>query len=316
MTIRNQPTMTFSKFADLVMADPSESQDESHSHGAPAPVFGSFTSHSSGERKYTPAVVAAAIRHVHPTLRLTMTKTMSCDLIAFAAAGQAKATLSCRQTDTIMERIFAAPKRRYDDEGGEFRDDVVFACYNYEFESESFLLYVTDCRDGDNSRFKMNFILSENKRTHSQEEGKEGGQKSVDDLIQAATRWGLALHEEVLVFDQGMWQKDKELWKSVQKASWDDVILEEGRKTSLIKDINGFFNGEANYKEFAVPWKVRVSLHISAEPLLTTYNREGSYFMGHREMGKQCKPGLCTFDTKSDPTVLVRLKLLCIASQG
>jgi len=57
------------------------------------------------------------------------------------------------------------------------------------------------------------------------------------------------------VFDQGMWQKDKELWKSVQKATWDDVILEEDRKTSLIKDIDGFFNGEANYKEFAVPWK-------------------------------------------------------------
>lgn len=52
------------------------------------------------------------------------------------------------------------------------------------------------------------------------------------------------------------WQKDKELYKAVAKSNWDDVILDAGKKKALIDDVDSFFNGEENYKEFAVPWKV------------------------------------------------------------
>lgn len=52
-----------------------------------------------------------------------------------------------------------------------------------------------------------------------------------------------------------MWQKNKELYDNVQKASWDDVILEKEKKDSLIKDVIGFFDAESRYSEFGVPWK-------------------------------------------------------------
>ena len=81
-------------------------------------------------------------------------------------------------------------------------------------------------------------------------------QNKADDLIAAAASWTQELHDEVLVFDQGYWQKNKELWQNVQKASWDDVILKKARKEAIIEEVMGFFSAEEKYKEFNVPWKV------------------------------------------------------------
>jgi hypothetical protein len=49
--------------------------------------------------------------------------------------------------------------------------------------------------------------------------------------------------------------KSRELWESVQKASWSDVILDESMKQSLIGDVEGFDERDT-YREFSVPWKV------------------------------------------------------------
>lgn len=69
--------------------------------------------------------------------------------------------------------------------------------------------------------------------------------------------WGAQLHEEILVFNQGYWQKDHALWEEIQKSSWKDVILKEEFKLAIQNDISRFFDSEAVYKDLAVPWKVR-----------------------------------------------------------
>ena len=70
-------------------------------------------------------------------------------------------------------------------------------------------------------------------------------------------RWQMELHGEVLVFDQGYWSPNKELWENVQKSNWADVILEKEKKETIIEDVIGFFDAEDRYAEFGVPWKVR-----------------------------------------------------------
>ena len=44
-------------------------------------------------------------------------------------------------------------------------------------------------------------------------------------------------HEEVLVFDQGYWQKNKELYQNIQKSNWEDVILGKERKKAIISKL-------------------------------------------------------------------------------
>ena len=76
------------------------------------------------------------------------------------------------------------------------------------------------------------------------------------DLFVAAGGWVQALHDEIWVFNQGFWDKDEGLWEEVQKADWKDVILNEDFKTTLQKDIFGFFSSERIYLDLQIPWKV------------------------------------------------------------
>jgi len=74
-------------------------------------------------------------------------------------------------------------------------------------------------------------------------------------LLLSSFSYTYQLHEEILVFVHGNWNKDHGLWVDVQKADWDDVILEKEFKKQVQGDINGFFSSEAIYKDLAIPWK-------------------------------------------------------------
>jgi transitional endoplasmic reticulum ATPase len=95
------------------------------------------------------------------------------------------------------------------------------------------------------------FILIKETEVGSEAEAQE----KADALIKAASSWAQELHNEVLVFDQGFWQKNRELWQNVQKAEWEDVILEKEKKEAIIEDILGFFDAQDKYEEYQVPWK-------------------------------------------------------------
>lgn len=305
MTIRTQanpPRML--SFSDLSTMNPSShlaSQPTTTSaHDSPdngttgvRPVFKAYEHQLSGQRNYTSGVIATTIQKLYPKHHLTISSAgnmfvglvaSTTDLIGFAAAGHASAVLAGDEAGRILERSFLPPARRYDEDGGEFADTVIFAAFDYVYQGKKFLLYVADCRDGENYRMKNNYLLTppeeeedvagegkgkekEGRRDEEEDEvelytgrktARVGPGAAADALIEAATKWGLALHEEILLFDQGNWTKDKELWKSIQKASWDDVILDEGKKKTLIDDVDSFFGGAKHYEEFSVPWKVCV----------------------------------------------------------
>ena len=82
------------------------------------------------------------------------------------------------------------------------------------------------------------------------------------DLLVAAGGWSQALHDEVWVFEQGYWRRDAGLWQEVQKANWADVILDEEFKTTLQKDVFGFFSSERVYLDLQIPWKVWSPPHV------------------------------------------------------
>jgi transitional endoplasmic reticulum ATPase len=88
-----------------------------------------------------------------------------------------------------------------------------------------------------------------------------GHNPSTDALLLSAGKWTSQLHEEIFVFDDGYWEKSTELWKSVSGASWSDVILDPEMKKNLIEDVQGFFDNQRLYADFAVPWKRGVILH-------------------------------------------------------
>lgn len=222
-------------------------------HPSRSEVEDDFLGNSKGSRQYTEGLIVDSIRRNHPNHLLSVVPSPACNLLAF---GQARddVKLSPHGTAGLKERIFTPPARRYNDEsGGAFVEQVKFGCYDYVFRGTHFLLYVVEGSETGMYNSKYNYLLLPEDAAAG---SKISGQDLSDELIESATKWAQELHDEVLVFDQGYWQKNTELWQNIQKSEWEDVILEKEKKEAIIEDIIGFFDGEDRYEEFNVPWKV------------------------------------------------------------
>lgn len=217
-----------------------------------------FIDHSSATRVATEVTILHAIRQSHPRRHVSVTDG-GCDLIAYASAGKAKATLQAEGDKLYSERIFQSPGRRSERSSGTLKDRVMFGEYAYEWEKNDFTVFYAQWVLPFRGSYTRYFII-ENQQAPWLAQNKGS---VTDKLISAATLWCNEIHDEIYVYDQSMWTKSKDLWKSVQKSTWEDVILDEPTKQVLMHDIEGFYDREDAYEEFGVPWKVLLNLRHS-----------------------------------------------------
>ena len=212
-------------------------------------VFNDFQKYSSYPRVSPEDAIVSMLREHYPGYSVIVTPKET-GIISFANAGQAKAKLA--KTNGVMFRTHKPAKGRSANDPGELKDKVLFGKYDYRWNNNTFIVYAAEWREYYRTH-KVTCIL------HELEKGDivTGRSLAADELIAAASRYTNDTHDEVYMYDQEVWTKNKELWGSVQKSSWDDVILNSEMKAALIQDVEGFFDCEEEYKEFAVPWKVR-----------------------------------------------------------
>ncbi|KAB8338961.1 hypothetical protein FH972_021901 [Carpinus fangiana] len=208
-----------------------------------------YYEHSHAPRINTDTVLVESLKRQYPQLELTVVESIPCDLLSYAAStGQAKVTPIIDAKEPLSEPLswttFAPPARRMDGAQGLVVEKLKFGKFLYAWKEHDFILYVANGRDGSNyfPAVVNQYLLGP----------VDGDSKS---LISDCGAWALALHDEIWVFDGGMWQKDSALYKSVQKASWKDVILDESMKEALQDDVNRFFDSRERYSRLRVPWK-------------------------------------------------------------
>ncbi|CZS90402.1 hypothetical protein WAI453_004190 [Rhynchosporium graminicola] len=227
-------------------------RDPAHRRGGEGggSVADDFFKNSSGKRLFTEGYIVGAIRTQYPKHHLTISPTYASDLLAFGASS-GDVTYFARDVDkALLERLFVPPARRYNDEtGGGFTEHVSFASYDYVYKGDAFLLYVVKGQETAFGTVTYNYVLVD------EADSKVTAQKKTDGLLAAAAKWQMELHGEVLVFDQGYWHPNKDLYDNIQKSNWEDVILDKEKKDTIIEDVIGFFDAEERYKEFGVPWK-------------------------------------------------------------
>ena len=81
-------------------------------------------------------------------------------------------------------------------------------------------------------------------------------QKTVGhNLISDVYRWAGSLKDEIWVFQDGYWSKDKSLWNSICSANPDTLVLESEFLDSLCMDTRTFFENSKIYQKLGVPWK-------------------------------------------------------------
>ena len=222
-------------------------------------AWGDWKKHCSVPRTNTILTILNSLRQCYPEYIVTIASNSS-GLTRYAEKN-AESVLDEVDENFILARKYRAGDRRAGVESGELQDDVKFGKYQVTWKNHDFIIYYTEWVEPYvfQHREQYYFILYE----RSKLQDNESRPQAVDDLIAASTKWNLELHNEVWVFDQEQWVKNEKLWRSVNKSNWDDVILDPAMKKALISDVEGFFDNEAEYREFAVPFKRGIILHGS-----------------------------------------------------
>jgi hypothetical protein len=76
-----------------------------------------------------------------------------------------------------------------------------------------------------------------------------------DEFFSEVCKFNSEIRDEVLVFEGGTWSKNEELFKSIQGATLDTLVLPFGLKNDLVEDVTGFFGARELYEEHGVPHK-------------------------------------------------------------
>ncbi len=237
------------------MAAPSaEGASKVNGNNDTAKAFKLYTDHFDSHEPSNTVALLTGLRAMYPGSHVTNVSSSPCDLLGFAKAGHAQATLDRSDESYHLQRNYTADVRR---SVGSLTDKVLFGKYDYFWHERRYVVYRAEWEDQTQGAVSTQFIVT----PPSTAVDAEGHSTMADKLITAAAKWGRDLHDEIWVFDRGQWQKSRELWESVRTSSWNDVILDPAMKKALVSDIEGFFDREKLYKSFGVPWKRGVIFH-------------------------------------------------------
>jgi hypothetical protein len=67
--------------------------------------------------------------------------------------------------------------------------------------------------------------------------------------------WSSEVRGEVLVFQDGEWTKNNELFHAIKTASFDNLVLHDRLKQEIQNDFAQFFLSREIYERYRVPWK-------------------------------------------------------------
>lgn len=75
------------------------------------------------------------------------------------------------------------------------------------------------------------------------------------DFFEHVCRYHSTVKGEVLVFQEGHWHSDEDLYGSIQSSDYEEVVLHGDLKQQIVGDIELFFSQQHMYERFRIPWK-------------------------------------------------------------
>ena len=76
-----------------------------------------------------------------------------------------------------------------------------------------------------------------------------------EDFFSQVCQWSSEVRGEVLVFQDGDWTKNKELFQAIKLATFQNLILRDTLKRELQDDFAQFFRSREVYERYRIPWK-------------------------------------------------------------
>ena len=79
--------------------------------------------------------------------------------------------------------------------------------------------------------------------------------KLAEEFFDAVCEWSCEVRGEILVYQDGCFEKDKQLFDSIKSATFDNLVLPESLKQQIQNDFQQFFNSRELYEQYGIPWK-------------------------------------------------------------
>jgi len=76
-----------------------------------------------------------------------------------------------------------------------------------------------------------------------------------EDFFKAVCAWSCEVRGEILVFQDGFFEKDQQLFDSIKSATFENLILPEKLKQHIHDDFQRFLNSREVYERYGIPWK-------------------------------------------------------------
>jgi AAA+ superfamily predicted ATPase len=115
-------------------------------------------------------------------------------------------------------------------------------CYQITWQEQQFMVLILSWPQPYFEFYTYYWILGDN-------------QDSVEAFFGDVCKWNADVRDEVMVFESGYWQKSQELYKSIQNATLDNLILANSLKEDIFEDVKHFFASKEMFEGYNVPWK-------------------------------------------------------------
>jgi AAA+ superfamily predicted ATPase len=79
--------------------------------------------------------------------------------------------------------------------------------------------------------------------------------KVAEEFFAAVCEWGCEVRGEILVYHDGYFQKDKQLFESIKNSTFDNLILPGSLKQQIRNDFQQFLESREVYDRHKIPWK-------------------------------------------------------------
>lgn len=79
--------------------------------------------------------------------------------------------------------------------------------------------------------------------------------KLAEDFFDAVCEWSCEVRGEILVYHDGYFEKNKELFESIKNSTFDNLVLPAPLKNEIKNDFAQFFDSCEIYERYGIPWK-------------------------------------------------------------
>ena len=155
-------------------------------------------------------------------------------------------------TNCLGPRVIFRPDQNQTDKG-ELKTGLVIGSLKFEYEGINFVVYKITYIS--NSVMGAQSVLYDFVFQDPTIQDPDSQETVGHNLISEVYRWAGSLKDEIWVFQNGSWSKDKDLWSSVRSASWDNLVLEPEFVDNLRRDTRTFFENSKIYQKLGVSWK-------------------------------------------------------------